>query len=188
MELIQTLLLEALTGELQAELRYGQCALQARQEGLPNVGILFAALSRAEAIHAANHKRALAKNGYDGALPKASDEVQLLTTKDNLRLAIETEKSEYKTMYPAMEKKIRAVYKGRFEAKIALLSMRWACESEQEHFALLQKAFAAVESGRDLDGEVYLCSVCGNIHVGTAPEKLCPVCGHDLSFYRKVVP
>jgi len=187
MEVILTLLLEAIKGELQAEHRYGLCAVQAKKEGLPTIGILFSALARAEAIHAANHRRALEKNNGRQMEKLAGYEPAILSTVENLSAAIVAERGEFQTMYPRMEKQIRKAYGNSFTAKIALLSLRWACESEQEHCQQLQKAYDAAREGRDLSGEVYLCSVCGNLHLGSgAPEKLCPVCGHDLSFYTRV--
>jgi len=187
MDILHSLLLEAIKGELQAEHRYGLCAVQAKKEGLPTIGILFSALSRAEAIHAANHRRALEKNNGRLTEKHAGYEPVIQTTVENLSAAIGAESVEFQTMYPRMEKQIRKAHRNSFTAKIALLSLRWASESEREHCRLLQRAYEAGRLGRDLSGEVYLCSVCGNLHLGSgAPEKLCPVCGHDLSFYTRV--
>lgn len=187
MDILHTTLLEALEGELQAEHRYGLCAEQARKEGLPTIGALFSALSRAEAIHAVNHRRALEKNDCRQTVKLVGYKPVIQTTVENLREAIATESGEFQTMYPRMEKQIRKAHGNSFSAKIALLSLRWACDSEREHWRLLQKAHEAAAEGRDLSGEVYICSVCGNLHFGAgAPEKLCPVCGHDLNFYTRV--
>lgn len=187
MDILHSLLQEAIEGELQAEHRYGLCAAQAQKEGLPNIGILFLALSKAEAIHAENHRRALEKNGGRNMVNIDGYEPAIGTITENLSSAIAVEEDEFQTMYPSMEKQIKKAHGKSFRAKIALLSLQWASESERGHCQLLQKAYEAAKEGRDLAGEVYLCSVCGNLHLGAgSPDKLCPVCGHDLNFYRKV--
>ncbi len=75
-----------------------------------------------------------------------------------------------------------------FNAKIALLSIKWASESEKNHHVLLKTARKSVAAGNDMTkGIFYLCSVCGNLHyLQDPPEELCRVCGHDLSFYTEM--
>ncbi len=185
MELIHTLLLQAIEGESAAEARYRSFSVKARQDGFTGVASLFLALSRAEAIHTANHTRALRKNGYQSALPKTVEDNSPGTTLNNVERAIRAEYEEFHTMYPSFYRQIQKKHGSEFEAKIALLSIKWASESESNHHALLKEARRKVAAGIDMtEGELYLCSVCGNLHYLQAPPvDLCRVCGHDLSFY-----
>jgi rubrerythrin len=188
MEIINTLLIEAMQGETDAEERYMAYAGQAVAEGYSGVAGLFTGLSYAEAVHAANHKRALEKNSYTGPLPKATIPKSHGATLDNLRMSLKGELEEFSTMYPSFRRQITKKHGDVFVAKIALLSIKWAAESEKNHHALLLAAVKMMEKGSDMDaGDYYLCTVCGNLHFSSLPpEELCPVCGHDLMFYSKV--
>lgn len=188
MDIINTLLTEAIKGESEAEQRYILYGEKAEKEGFTGVAALFTGLSYAEAIHIANHKNALVKNNFTGPFLPPDIQPPLGSTLENLLLAIEGEKEEFTSMYPSFYKKIHKMHGQKFIAKIALLSIRWAMESEKNHYSLLQKAAKAVSSKKDMaGGDIYLCAVCGNLHYSTDfPEELCPVCGHDLSFYSKV--
>jgi len=188
MELVHSLLIQAIAGESAAEMKYGDCALTAQGEGYPRIAALFTALSKAEAIHAANHQRALEKNGYSASLPEPKPSSVINSTRQNLEAAITAEKQEHKEMYPSFRRQMRKEYGDNFAAKIAQLSFRWASESEAEHYALLKVAHTALTAGDDVKGgDYYLCSVCGNIHFSThTPEELCKVCGHDISFFNRI--
>ncbi len=188
MEIITTLLLQAIQGERDAEEGYMTYARQANDDGYPGVAALFTGLSHAESIHAANHTKALEKNGYNGLLPAPSKPENHGTTLDNVRMSLKGELEEYSTMYPSFRRQIAKKHGGEFTAKIALLSIKWAAESEKNHHSLLKTAAKRMEAGRDMGtGDFYLCSVCGNLHFSIQPPvELCPVCGHDLIFYSKV--
>ena len=71
-------LMEAFAGESQANRKYSAFAAQADKEGFAQAARLFRAAAEAEAVHAANHLRAL----------KA-----IKSTKENLREAIAGEKA-----------------------------------------------------------------------------------------------
>jgi rubrerythrin len=49
----------AIIGETTASQKYAAFSQKAKQEGYSKIAILFEAISQSEAIHAANHKRAL---------------------------------------------------------------------------------------------------------------------------------
>ncbi|MDD4554291.1 MAG: ferritin family protein, partial [Bacteroidales bacterium] len=53
----------AYNGEYNASIKYADFADQARKEGLTNIAIMFSATSKAEAIHAENHKKVLSRMG-----------------------------------------------------------------------------------------------------------------------------
>ena len=52
---------EGYKGESTASAKYAAYADQARKEGLTQIAIMFTSTSKAEAIHAANHKTVLEK-------------------------------------------------------------------------------------------------------------------------------
>jgi rubrerythrin len=188
MELIHTLLLQAIEGESGAEARYEKFAAKAKEEGFAGMAALFTALSRAEAVHIANHKRALLKNGCQSALLEIPEGDGVGSTLENIDGAIRAEYEEFHAMYPSFRRQIQKKHGTVFSAKIALLSIKWACESESNHHALLKEARKRVAAGRDMtEGHFYLCSVCGNLHyLEEMPKELCCVCGHDLSFYTVI--
>lgn len=188
MKLIHSLLMKAIEGESGAEARYKVFSTKAQQEGFIRVAALFSTLSRAEAVHIANHKRALLKNGYQSVYPEISEDIEAGTTLENIDEAIHAEYEEFHTMYPSFRRQISKKHGAEFKAKIALLSIKWACECEGGHHTLLKMARKRVASGNDLkEGTFYLCSVCGNLHyLAKPPETLCHICGHDLSFYTEI--
>lgn len=188
MKLVHDLLLIALAGETTAEQTYLGYAATAIKEGLPGVAALFTGLSYSEAVHSANHKRALLKNDFTGSFPTADISDTAGTTLENLKAAISGEHEEFSAMYPSFKKQISRKHGNVFSAKVALLSIRWAMESEKNHHSLLLAAKRACEAGRDMnDKGFYHCVVCGNlVYEASAPTELCVVCGHDQSFFTKV--
>ena len=148
---------EAFAGESQANRKYANFSVKAKDEGYPAVAKLFAAASRAEEIHA---RRLL------GALKAVG------STEENLAGAVEGETHEYTTMYPSFIKE--AIAEGDFEAKAVFTH---AMKAEEVHAGLYAKALAAVKAGDDMDETpVHICPFCGNIVLGEVPER-CPICG-----------
>jgi len=91
-------------------------------------------------------------------------------------------------MYPGFVKQIRKKHGHEFKAKIALLSMKWAMETEKSHHRLLMQAKEALMNQEDLDPErFYLCAACGNLEYSDSlPREVCPICKHDPQFYNRV--
>jgi rubrerythrin len=154
---------EAFAGESQANRKYLAFAKKAEKEGLANVAKLFRATAEAETIHAHGHLEAMDGVG---------------STAENLKAAIEGECYEYETMYPAM------LEQAEKEGHKAKKFFKWALETEKVHAELYKKALEAVETGKDLDVEVYLCPVCG--HIELKEPGSCPVCGVPASKYVKI--
>lgn len=157
---------EAFAGESQANRKYLAYAAQAEKDGRPGVARLFRAVAEAETIHALSHLRAL------GAVK---------STLDNLADAMGGENHEFTEMYPPMVEQAKADGNRR-----ATKSLSEAMEVEKVHFALFEKALAAVKAGDDL-GEVTLriCPNCGHTVIGDAPDA-CPVCGCAGEYYREI--
>jgi rubrerythrin len=155
---------EAFAGESQANRKYTIFAQKAEEEGYPKIARLFRAAALAEAIHAANHLKALAGIG---------------TTEENLKVAIAGENYEVVTMYPGMI--ADAISEGE---KKANTSFKWAYEVEKVHEALYRYALAHMEPGAEIP-EYYVCPFCGYTHEGKFEGK-CPVCGAPAEKFLKV--
>ncbi len=147
----------AFAGESQASRKYTAFAKKAEAERLPQVAKLFRAAAEAETVHAQAHLRVLGG---------------VKSTAENLQAAIDGEAYEFREMYPKFVAQAE-----QEDQQGALNSFRNAMTVEQTHHALYNEALKAVKSGIDLpSASIYVCGVCGNTVVGTAPDK-CPVCG-----------
>ena len=147
---------EAFAGESQANQKYRAFAKKAEKDGFANIAKLFRTTAEAERIHAEGHMKAL-------------DLIQ--STAENLQAAVDGETFEYTKMYPPMVELAEA------DGHKAKTMFKFAVDAERVHAEIYQKALEAVKKGVDLDtSDFYLCTVCGYIEVGSAPEK-CPVCG-----------
>ncbi len=100
------------------------------------------------------------------------------STVENLQAAIEGETYETEKMYPPMLEQAEA------EGHKAKRMFKYAVEAEEVHAKLYSEALAAVQAGKDLDVDFYLCPVCGYIEFGQAPEA-CPICGVKGSKFIK---
>jgi rubrerythrin len=146
---------EAFAGESQANQKYQAFAKKAEQEGFANIARLFRATAEAEHIHAEGHLKALEQIG---------------STADNLQTAIDGETYEFTEMYPPMLEQAEA------EEHKAKRMFKYATKAEAVHARLYKLALEAVQQGKDLDVDFYLCPVCGYIEFGQ-PTGPCPVCG-----------
>ena len=154
---------EAFAGESQANRKYTSFAAQAEKEGYPQAAKLFRAAAEAEAVHAANHLRAL----------KA-----IKTTKENLREAIVGETHEFKEMYPEMIEAAKAE-----GVKDAERTFTYANAVEEYHAKLYHEMLEGLDKKESYP--YFVCSVCGMTVAKEPPEK-CPVCGVKGSMYKKI--
>mgnify|MGYP005847100935 CR=1 FL=1 len=159
-------LMEAFAGESQANRKYLAFAAKADKDGYPQVARLFRAVASAETIHAHAHLRVVGG---------------IKDTLENLQEAAEGEAHEFQSMYPEFLKVAEAE-----ENKPAQTSIKHAMAVEEVHHGLYQEAIQAVKAGKDLENAtIYVCSVCGNTHIGTPPEK-CEVCGVPAAKFAAV--
>ena len=157
-------LMEAFAGESQANRKYTAFAAQADREGFAQAARLFRAAAEAEAVHAANHLRAL----------KA-----IKTSRENLRESIAGETHEFKDMYPEMIATAKAE-----GAKDAERSFNYANAVEEYHARLYHEMLQGLDAKKE-SYPYYVCPVCGMTVEKEPPEK-CPVCGVKGSMFRKV--
>jgi len=151
----------AFAGESQANRKYSAFAEQADKDGFPNVAKLFRAAAQAETFHAKGHLKNMGG---------------IKSTAENLQSAIAGETYEFTEMYPPMLAQAEA------EGHKSKTMFKWAMEAEKVHAALYTKALEAINTGKDLDVEVYLCPTCGHIEFGKPTEK-CPICGAAADKY-----
>jgi len=156
---------EAFAGESQANRKYSSFAVQADKEGFPQAARLFRAASEAEAIHAANHLRAV----------KA-----IKTTKENLQQAIAGETHEFKEMYPEMIEAAKAE-----GVKDAERTFNYANEVEKYHAKLYQNMLDNLEQSKAQNYHYYVCPICG-MTAEKEPPETCPVCGVKGSMFKKI--
>lgn len=156
-------LLEAFTGESQANRKYLAFAKKADDEGFKQAAKLFRAAAEAETIHAHNHLRELKG---------------IKSTKENLGEALDGETHEFKSMYPDMIEEARAE-----GAQGALRSFQFANDVEKIHAGLYKKALDSLGSNEDVD--YWVCKVCGNTVENEPPDE-CPVCKAKKAAFYKV--
>jgi rubrerythrin len=160
-------LMAAFAGESQANRKYLAFAKKADAEGRPQIAKLFRAAAEAETVHAHAHLRVA--NGVK-------------STAENVQEAIAGEGHEFTTMYPEF------VAAAKREAHAAALrSFEYAMAVEKIHHGLYGQAAAALQAGKDLPAaKIFVCPVCGNTEVGTAPGH-CPICGIPGSKFSEIV-
>lgn len=158
-------LMEGFAGESQANRKYASFSDKAAEEGFTKVATLFKAASLAEEIHARRHLQVY-------GIP---------STLDNLTASIEGETEEFTHMYPEFIKQSQA--EGNDDAT---RSFTFAMKAERVHAGLYEKALSAVKAGKDLEvSKVYLCPVCGNVALESAPGA-CPICGVPGKKFQEV--
>jgi rubrerythrin len=118
---------QAISGEAKARLEYMAFAMQAMQEGYPQIAQLFMEAAGAETIHGINHLHAANQIG---------------TTFENLDEAANGEDYEIETMYPGFIHD--AVEEDCVEAAA---SFHLALEREKHHRAMFKEAFEEFKAG-----------------------------------------
>jgi len=158
-------------GETTASAKYAAFAVKAREEGNDTIAKLFDAASKAESIHATNHRKVL--EGLGEKMEDFKPEFEVKTTAENLLAAIEGETYEATTMYPQFLSDAKAE-----KAEKATKSFTWAFDTEKKHAAFYQKALDAlkVNAENKLAFEYAVCPVCGNTYEKATLDKKCAFC------------
>ncbi|MDP2336836.1 MAG: ferritin family protein [Bacteroidota bacterium] len=158
-------------GETTASAKYAAFAQKASEEGNANIAKLFAAASKAESIHAANHKKVL--EGLGLKMDDFTPEFEVKTTAENLQAAIEGESYEVATMYPQFLADAKAEKVGKAET-----SFNWAFDTEKKHKEFYFKALQALNASAQntLPVEYAVCPVCGNTYDNAMVDEKCAFC------------
>ncbi len=162
----------AFNGESTASAKYAKFAEAAQKEGFANVAKMFLATSKAEAVHALNHKKVLTKLGVVVAGPEIG-KFEVKTTAENLVDAAGGETHEFTEMYPGF---IKAAEDEKQNG--AKKSFTWAMDTEKKHNDFYKKAADAIKAGKEksFPGVWYVCLVCGNTYDSTTVKEACDFC------------
>ena len=158
-------------GEITASSRYAAFAQKAYLEGQTCIARLFEAASRSEAIHAANHKRAL--KGLGETMVYFIPDYEVKTTAENLQSAIEGETYEVTTMYPQFINEAATEKK-----ETATNSFTWAFETEKKHQQFYSNALSSLKAKNvfTLPYGYAVCPICGNTFEKLKVGESCPFC------------
>jgi rubrerythrin len=160
-------LLAAFAGESQARNKYTFFAEVARKEGYHYIAEIFEATANNEKRHAKDEFKAAGKLG---------------DTVSNLKAAIEGEDYEVTDMYPEFAR----IAREEGEMKVAILFEQIA-KVEAHHRDRYKKLLEMLENGtlyeREEDIE-WECGVCGYVHKGKNPPKICPCCKHPEGHFK----
>jgi rubrerythrin len=158
-------------GETTASAKYAAFAQKARDEGKVSIAKLFDAASKAELIHATNHRKVL--NEIGEKMSDFSPEFEVKSTAENLQAAIDGETYEATTMYP----QFLADAKTEMVAK-AEKSFNWAFDTEKKHAEFYRAALIALNSNGEsgLPIEYAVCPVCGNTYDNANVDAKCAFC------------
>jgi rubrerythrin len=162
----------AFNGESTASAKYAAFAEKAMEEGFDTIAVMFRATSRAEAIHAENHKKVLGKLGVKIEEPQIGT-FSVMSTAENLTDAIKGETYEIETMYPAFLADAE-----KEKSKDAIKSFTWAHDTEKKHQAFYKKALEVLNGGNEttLPLKWMVCPVCGNTYDLASLKEACDFC------------
>jgi rubrerythrin len=171
-------MLAAYKGETTASAKYAAYSQKAEEEGYHEIAMLFKAASKAEGIHAGNHKAVMAQSGK--SVPDFNPEFTVNSTVENLKDAIEGETYEVTTMYPEF-----LTNANKAGNQLALISLNYAYKTEQKHKVFYEKALTALENDNveSLPTVYYVCPTCGNTYETAAPTR----CGISMTSGDKFV-
>jgi rubrerythrin len=162
----------AYNGESTASAKYAAFAEKAKAEGLDTVAVMFLATSKAESVHAENHKKVLEKLGEKVEGPQIGS-FEVLSTAENIADAKKGETYEIDTMYPGF---IASAEEEK--CSDAVKSFTWAIDTEKKHQAFYGTALNALNSGgeKTLPAGWYVCPVCGNTYEVATVAAECDFC------------
>lgn len=162
----------AYNGESTASAKYAAFAEKAKAEGFDTVATMFLATSKAEAIHADNHRKVLEKLGEKIEGPQVGT-FEVRTTAENIADAGLGESGEIDTMYPGF---IATAEKEK--SADAVKSFTWALDTEKKHKAFYKTALDALNAGgeKSLPAQWFVCPVCGNTYDITSVASACDFC------------
>ncbi len=158
-------------GETTASAKYAAFAVKAREEGKDTIAKLFDAASKAESIHAANHKKVLESLGEK--MEDFKPEFEVKTTAENLQGAIDGETYEVTNMYPQFLADAKAEKMDKAEK-----SFTWAVDTEKKHAQFYAEALKALQSNtvNTLPYTYMVCPVCGNTYDQAKVDEKCAFC------------
>jgi len=171
-------LLKAFAGESQARNKYEYFAKVAQKEGFRDIAEHFQRAANNEKTHA-KLELALHNRMQNNSTENFGDTIA------NLNEAISGESYENLTMYPDFAAVAKA--EGHSEAHRLFTNIgKVEVEHEKMYRALLERLEGGLEFESDNDQEAWICEVCGHIHYGKKPPKVCPVCKHPQEYQSRL--
>lgn len=158
-------------GETTASAKYAAFAQKAREEKHESVAKLFDAASKAESIHAANHRKVLEALGEK--MEDFKPEFEVKTTAENLQAAIDGETYESTTMYPQFLADAKAE-----KVEKATKSFTWAFDTEKKHQKFYADALENLKANTEntLPSQYVVCPTCGNTYDNAMMDEKCAFC------------
>jgi rubrerythrin len=157
----------AFVGEAKAYFRLLAYAEKAKEEGIPQIALLFRAIAEAERVHATRNLNLM-------------KDIMVKDTDANLELSFEREKSISENEYPDFLKD--AEDEGE---KAAAFVFSQARDAESFHAKLYERAI--FQSMKEDVKAYQVCQVCGYVTDKKAPKQ-CPVCGAPEEQFKAVEP
>ncbi|MGD0939756.1 MAG: ferritin family protein [Terracidiphilus sp.] len=167
-------LLAAFDGESNANAKYTAFAEKADEEDLHGIASLFRATARAEQIHLTNHARVL--NQLGSRAECEIHPVEVKSTLENLKAALNGERYEIDIMYPGFLEEAK-----EHKSVAAIRTFTGALEAEKTHARLYSEAIALLTAGKKGSWiaetrDFYVCPVCGYTSETEEEHERCPVC------------
>jgi len=165
---------------------YSAFAQKAMEEKYDSVVTLFIALRESESVHARNFKNIL-KGLYVTVEEIPESNVNVSSTKENLKYVLNVELSEIDTRYPEFIERIKVEAN---EQSIRDITYAW--KAEMQHRDLIKKMQSAIGFffGRivqKLKGadKYFVCQRCGST-LFKLPQHSCIICGSPVTMYKEV--
>lgn len=170
-------LMKAFAGESQARNKYEYFAKVAQKEGLRDIAEHFQRAANNEKQHAKMELKLHNKMIH-------RQESGFGDTAANLQMAVDGESYENTTMYPDFAAIAKA--EGYRDAATLFKGIgKVEVEHENMYRALLKRLEAGEEFVSEDGEEAWICEVCGHIHYGKKPPKVCPVCAHAEEYFSR---
>ncbi len=161
-------LMAAFAGESQARNKYTYYAAAAKKQGYNQIAAIFEETANNEKEHAKIWFKLL----HDGNIGD---------TLKNLEDAAAGENCEWTDMYAEFAK---TAHEEGF-AHIAFLFEKVGAiekEHEERYRALAESIKNSTVFARETE-QVWICTNCGHIHIGTHAPQVCPVCAHPQGYF-----
>ena len=159
----------AVTAEATAYVHYTFYGQQAAKDGYTQISNIFAETAGNELHHA----KLLFKRLHDGKVPP---------TLECLKMASGEEKFEWDVQYKEFAE---TAYKEGFDELGDFFEGLAAIEkTHEERYDLLIERINNGEVFKREQVQVWYCTVCGHIHIGTEAPEECPVCKHPQGHFE----
>jgi rubrerythrin len=182
-----SVLKNAYKNEMDAHSSYVAFSRQAFKENYPNISYLFTTFATSESIHAGLFKKALADLGLD--LDDDRDrQIEVFTTKKNLRKAAKHELELIKTFYPDAINKIipekheNAVRYCRYSLQSHMQHQNYIEDIDRWSGVFFSKVAAKIE---EEEMRYLVCHFCGSTETDI-PPKICPICRQSSIHYKLI--